>query len=191
MRSILLLLLLLAPQAAPQPPNLWRDVNPRYDPPQLETVTALPRSRQLAVARLILRCCASDLNPGNSASEIAQCLTFQSIPLKPPQTIFLVLAGPPCFQSGTGGGGPMWLVRFRNGEPILLATSKNGFYGWLYSIQPPVANGYHDLVLGWHMSAFETDLTYFQFNGISYVPIARAEDLCPMQAPCAIHPDSK
>jgi hypothetical protein len=187
MRPILLLILLLPSLAAQKSPNLWRQVNPRYNQPVLESLNTLPIARQLAVARLIQRCCASDLSvqSASTPSAIAQCLTFQQIPLAPNQDLMLVSG---CWQGGTGGGGPMWLVRFRNGVPILLATSNNGFYGWLYSIQPTMTHGYHDLVLGWHMSAFETDLTYFQFNGSSYVPVGKAEDLCPTQDACAIHP---
>lgn len=189
MRSTLLLLFLLTPLSAHAQENVWQHVSPSYNQPVLETQTTLPIARQLAIARLIQHCCASDLNtqPGSTAADVAQCLTFQAIPLAPKQNVLLVWG---CYRAGTGGGGPNWLVRFRGAVPVPLASSNNGFSGWLYSIQPTMTHGYHDLVLGWHMGAFETDLTYFQFNGSTYVPVSKAQDLCNSDQ-CRIHPEPK
>jgi hypothetical protein len=71
----------------------------------------------------------------------------------------------------------MWLIRFDGDEPVLLASPEEDFNGWLYSIQPSMTHGYYDLVLGWHMSAFSYGLTYFRFDGKSYVVVGTANDI--------------
>ena len=37
-----------------------------------------------------------------------------------------------------------------------------------FTIQPTVTNGWHDIVLGMHGSAFETQLTLYKFDGTEY-----------------------
>ncbi|HTV82645.1 MAG TPA: hypothetical protein VME18_08340 [Acidobacteriaceae bacterium] len=189
MRPTLLLLLLLPSLSAHAQPDVWQRVSTNYREPVLETVTNLPMARQIAVAQLIERCCDLDLDakPGSTPVDIAQCLTFQAVPLASKQDVLFVWG---CYQAVTGGGGPNWLVRFRGGMPILLASPNDDFSGWLHSIQSSVTNGYHDLLLGWHMGASETDLTYFQFNGRSYVPVSKAERLCNGDQ-CRIHPGAE
>jgi hypothetical protein len=71
---------------------------------------------------------------------------------------------------------------------VLLASPDNDFNGWLYSIQPSISHGYHDLVLGWHMGASDTILTFFQFDGESYNSVSRAENLCDDKG-CRIDPN--
>ena len=68
----------------------------------------------------------------------------------------------------------MWLIRFDGTHPTLLASPQQRFNGWLYSVEPTTGNGYRDIVLGWHMSAFEADLSYFRFDGKSYRNISSA-----------------
>jgi len=72
----------------------------------------------------------------------------------------------------------MWLIRLDENEPVLLASPDDEFNGSLYSIQPTSSHGYHDLVLGWHMGACYTILTFFQFDGKSYNSVSKAAELC-------------
>jgi len=41
-------------------------------------------------------------------------------------------------------------------------------------VEPTVSSGYRDIILGWHMSAFEQILTYCRFNGRLYAAIGSA-----------------
>lgn len=66
----------------------------------------------------------------------------------------------------------MWLIRFSGTRPDLISPSE--FEGRLYAVQPAKSHGYHDIVLGWHNSAFETDLRYFRFDGTVYRPVSSA-----------------
>lgn len=67
------------------------------------------------------------------------------------------------------GNCPFWVFRRKgNGyEVILSADSKQTF-----TIQPTETNGFHDLVLGMHGSAFEAGLTLYKFNGSEYENVA-------------------
>jgi hypothetical protein len=88
--------------------------------------------------------------------------------------VLLIEAGRGCARGGQGSNGAMWLIRFDGLKPTLLASPQEGFNGWLYSVEPKASNGYRDVVLGWHMSAFEADLSYFRFDGKSYRRISSA-----------------
>ena len=70
----------------------------------------------------------------------------------------------------------MWLIRLDGDVPVLLASPEGDFNGWLFSIQSSMSHGYRDLVLGWHMGAGNYGLTYFRFDGKSYVSIGTATD---------------
>jgi hypothetical protein len=89
--------------------------------------------------------------------------------------VILAEAGMGCARGGQGANGAMWIVALDEPEPVLLAAPDNGFEGWLYSVRPSRSYGYRDVVLGWHWSAFETGLKYFQFDGKSYQCIGSAE----------------
>jgi hypothetical protein len=71
----------------------------------------------------------------------------------------------------------MWVIRFQGDEFSFLATPQERFNGLLYSIQETSRHGFLDLVLGWHMSAFETNLSYFRFDGTCYQLIGAATQL--------------
>jgi hypothetical protein len=188
MCSAILLLLMLPPLVAQTRPDVWKQVNPDTDGPRLQSAR-VSKVQQTAIARLILHCCEESFEgtQGTTLANIIQCLDFQEIPLASKQNVLLVSEeGLGCFQGGTGGGGPIWLVRLGGDVPILL--TEDDFYGSLYSTQPSMTHGYHDLVLGWHMGAGETILTYFQFNGRSYVSVSRAADLCDGER-CRIDPN--
>jgi hypothetical protein len=57
---------------------------------------------------------------------------------------------------------------------LTVASPEGDFGGYLYSVQENTSHGYKDLVLGWHMSARDADLTYFRFDGRTYQLIATA-----------------
>jgi len=101
---------------------------------------------------------------------------FEEIPLAANHRVLLVQAGRGCARGGQGANGAMWLIRFDGEVPVLLASPEGDFNGWLYSIQPTLSHGYHDLVLGWHMGADNYNLTYFRFDGKSYVVVGRANE---------------
>ena len=68
----------------------------------------------------------------------------------------------------------MWLIRFDGRNPILLATPQQEFNGFLYSIERKISKGYRDVIVGWHNGGGDTGLSYFRFNGASYLRIAEA-----------------
>jgi hypothetical protein len=176
------------PLVAQAQPDVWKQVNPLYDGPRLQS--ALPsKVQQLAIARLILHCCGSTIEEtwGSRLADVVRCMAFEEIPLAAKRNVLLISNNGFKFPiNGTGGGGAIWLVRLSGDVPTLLASPEDDFYGWLYSVQPSISHGYHDLVLGWHMSAGQAMLTYFQFNGKSYVSVSRAIDLCDQG--CRIDP---
>jgi hypothetical protein len=186
MRSAILLLLMLPPLVAQTQPDVWKRVDPRYNGPQLQSAT-LSNVQQRAIAQLILHCCKEDL--GGTPTDVLRCLNFQEIPLSKGNILLLNEDGTECANAGTGGGGAMWLVRLDGDVPILLASPQDDFNGWIYSIQPSVSHGYRDLVLGWHMGAGMATLTYFQYNGKSYVSVSRAVNLCDRKG-CRIDPNT-
>jgi hypothetical protein len=65
-------------------------------------------------------------------------------------------------------------VQLDGPNPAVLASPDHGFNGWIFSVQSSASHGYKDLVLGWHMSAFEAGLNYLRFNGKWYEPIGSA-----------------
>jgi hypothetical protein len=173
------MLFFLPTLAAQTQPDVWKQVNPVYHGSRLSSAT-LSEAQQRAIALLILQCCglpSYDL-PESKPDRLLRCLIFENIPLTPKQQVVLIEEGGQCPHGGTGGGGDLWLVRFDGNIPTLLASPEDDFSGWLYSVQPTATHNYYDLVLGWHMGAGEAILTYFQFNGRSYVSVSRAADLC-------------
>jgi hypothetical protein len=99
---------------------------------------------------------------------------FSKISLAQGHKTILVEAGPGCARGGQGANGAIWLVEFHGSKPTLLATPAQKFNGWLYSIQHNSQSEFDDIILGWHMGAAETGLTYFRFDSHSYRAIATA-----------------
>lgn len=83
----------------------------------------------------------------------------------------------------------MWLIRFDAGKPTLLASPEVDFGGYLFSIQATKSHGYKDIVLGWHMNASYSDLTYFRFDGRTYRLIASATSEFDENGRARITPD--
>ena len=157
--------------------DLWEQVNPESETPQLRSVT--PTNAQLRAVAVLLR--GDDKGDvweceGVEREKMIQGLTFEAIPIAESKQVLLVEAGSGCARGGQSANGAMWLVQFEGTKPELLASPKRGFSGWLYSIQPTASHGYRDIVLGWHIRAGDTGLTYFRFKGKSYEAIGSAED---------------
>jgi hypothetical protein len=189
MRLAVLLFCILPSLAAQTRPDIWKQVNPVPNGPQLQaaTVTAV---QQRAIAQLVLQCCEGilDETQGDKLSGIVHCLTSQEIPLAAKQDVLLV-GGCTDSASGNGGAAALWLIRLDGDTPVSLVSPRDDFSGWLYSVQPSVAHGYHDLVLGQHLSAGETSLSYFRFDGKFYSSVGTATDECGEDGDCAIHPN--
>jgi hypothetical protein len=170
-----ILFMLVAASTLSAQTSLWSHVSPSYNPPQ--TPHAQLTQAERAAIRNLLRSpaqrdvweCGDDPNPdwvNDNATEV--------ISLAPGHKTLLVEAGPGCARGGQGANGAMWIVELHGSRASVLASPKKNFSGWLYSVQPNRHNMYSDIVVGWHMSAFESDLTYFRFNGHSYISIGGA-----------------
>lgn len=171
-RLSILLALLLAASTLHAQTTLWNHVPNVYNPPK--TPRAQLTQAELAAIRNLLRSPAQRDVWGCDDDQHADSVNgvfFSNIALATGHRTILV-EGPRC--GGTGGGGPMWIVELHGSSATVLASPKQGFNGWLYTIQPNPHSVYSDIVLGWHMSAFESNITYFRFNGHSYNRIASA-----------------
>lgn len=172
--AILLALLLAAPTLSAQN-TLWSHVPTAYHHPRTPRVQLT--HTEFTAVRHLLRSPAYQYDWGCQDDQDADWVKdvfFSDIALAPGHRTILVEGGPACALGGTGGGGPMWLVELHGSSASVLASPKQNFDGWLFSIQPNPRGAYGDIVLGWHMSAFESDLSYFRFNGHSYNRIASA-----------------
>ena len=174
--SILLAPLLAASTLSAQT-NLWSHVSRSYNPPPA------PRAQltqaELTAVRALLHSpaqrnvweCGDD--PALDTDWVNDVL-FSTISLAPGHKTILVEAGAGCARGGQGSNGAMWIIELHGSRPTLLASPEQNFGGWLFSVQPNPHSVYSDIVVGWHMSAFESDLTYFRFNGHSYNSIGSA-----------------
>jgi hypothetical protein len=174
-RLAILLALLLASSTLYAQTTLWNNVPNIYKPPK--TPAAQLTHAELAAIRNFLRSPAQRdvwLCGDEENADWVNDLFFSSISLAPGHKTILVEAGAGCARGGQGSNGAMWIVEFHGSKPTLLATPKQRFGGWLYSVQPNPHGLYSDIVLGWHMSAFESGLSYFRFNGQSYNSIGGA-----------------
>jgi hypothetical protein len=111
---------------------------------------------------------------GDPGGEWLNHLRYRSVPLSAPSPVILAEAGEGCARGGQGSNGALWLIRFDGSAPVLLAGPQDDFNGFLYAIEPPTSKNLRDVVLGWHMSAYDVNLTYFRFDGSHYRPIGRA-----------------
>jgi hypothetical protein len=189
MRTAVLLLFISPSLLAQTQPDLWKNVSPDYRGQRLESAT--PSNTQLqAIGKLLHGADKTGMwgCEGSDLDDMIQGLMFNEIPLAANHHVLLVQAGQGCGRGGQGANGAMWLIRLDGDVPVLLASPEDDFNGWLYSIQPSISHGYHDLVLGWHMGASYAILTYFQFDGKSYNSVSRAADTCDDKG-CRIDPN--
>jgi hypothetical protein len=149
--------------------SLWKSVKmdgsqvPRREP-------ANPSDSQRRSMAGPLKASAKDWCPDEPPEDWLTKLYFEVIPVTAGREVWLVEG---CEQGAPNG--PMWLIRFDGGKPVLLASPDQDFVGgWVYSIQARVSHGYKDIVLGWTMGASEAILRYFRFDGQTYRQIATA-----------------
>ncbi len=186
--SLVVLLLISSLLATAAPADVWQHVNMQPDArPERVTVS----KAQFDAVKETLTAGKGTLGGWPCDSEEGdwtQKLVFEELPVSSTEKVMLVEAGTGCARGGQGANGAMWVVRFKGDKPILLATPQHDFNGWLYSIQPGVSHGLHDLVLGWHMGAFETGLSYFRFDGTFYRMIGVASLLADADGNAKIVP---
>lgn len=170
--------------------NVWQYVKIDAGPvTQLRSITL--SSQQLALVRKALADrvrldhwpCADGDEP-----DWVEKVTFEGLPISDTEQAVLVEAGTGCGRGAQGANGAMWVLQFKGYELSFLATPEQKFSGWLYSIQSTKSHGLRDLVVGWHMSAGEADLSYFRFDGRSYREIATAQLLFNEGRPARIVP---
>ncbi|MFN7938472.1 MAG: hypothetical protein U0R19_34410 [Bryobacteraceae bacterium] len=99
-------------------------------------------------------------------------LQYRSIPVSKGARVFLVEAGAGCAR-GAGANGAMWLVRLWP-QARVIAGPRQEFDGYVWSVPLSASKGYRDVILGWHMSAAESGLAYFRFDGARYRRIGLA-----------------
>ena len=175
MRFPLLMALVFSASTALVQADLWSHVSPQAGP-QLLQPASLSDAQLKSFAHLLRQqkpeeiwdCEAADMD------DLIKGLRFESIPISPQQSVVLAEAPAGCARGGQGANGAMWVIRFDGNTPALLATPKE-FSGWLFSVGPSSSHGYPDIVLGWHMSAAEANLSYFRFDGKSYHSIGTAK----------------
>jgi hypothetical protein len=174
---ILILILLLTSSSLPAQTTLWSQVSTTYNAPKTLRVN-LTRNETQSIRTLLRSPAQRDIwacgDDPDQDPDWVNDVFFSTISLARGHKTLLVEAGPGCGRGGQGANGAMWIVEFHGSKPTLLATPAQNFNGWLYSIQHTSHSDYDDIVLGWHMSAFETGLSYFRFNGRSYRAIASA-----------------
>jgi hypothetical protein len=194
MRSTLLLVFSFLLAIIPVQADVWQHVSTSPIATQLQRVT-VSKAQFDAIRNALTAGGGSgwqscDVADGAEA-DWTQALIFEELPVSATEKVMLVEAGPGCARGGQGANGAMWVLRFEGAKPVLLATPQHRFNGWLYSIQPTPSHGLPDLVLGWHMSARETGLSYFQFDGASYRLIGMATLLADADGNAKIIPSQK
>jgi hypothetical protein len=168
MRPSLLLIVFLSSQTLlSQQGDIWEHVNTE---PSARPRTVTPSPQQLAILKKALKE-RELLDVEDCADEEpnwVEKVFFRELPISETEKALLIEAGQGCARGGQGSNGAMWVLRMKGDKVSFLATPEQKFWGWPYSIQPTTGHGLRDLVLGWHMSAAETDLNYFRFDGTSY-----------------------
>jgi hypothetical protein len=169
MRRLVLALLLLPASLCAQAVN-WHgvDTNIHKLAPTLRPASVTPREQKAIVAHL----------ERHGPHEIGDCVVdpeldrrpqFLKAPLGQPGILYVVSA------CNTSANGELWLVRIVQGQPRTLAN----FWGWGLEAQPQISHGLHDFVIGSHMSAFETGLDWYRFDGKRYRSISTAVAYSP------------
>jgi len=175
MKVALLIAIGLCSQSVEAQASLWKGVPTGYPFPRLQPVEPSDSQRRAIAEPLKARMAASDgWCAADPSDDWLTNLRYHIIPVVAGREVWLVEAGAGCARGGQGSNGAMWLIRFDGGKPTLLASPEGNFGGYLYSIQETTSRGYKDLVLGWHMSARDADLSYFRFDGRTYQLIATA-----------------
>ena len=175
MKTAMLLPMLFVLSGLGQLADVWKNVSLEPSQTQIESVNLtkgqLAQLKKTLVERMkVDRWCDETEDP-----DWVDGITAGRLPVSADGKSVLVEAGVGCARGGQGSNGAMWVVRFEGDKPIFLATPEHRFGGWLYSIESSKSHGFKDLVLGWHMSAGEADLSYFKFDGKMYRLVATAK----------------
>src|SRR5271167_77360 len=136
MRFPLLIALVFSASTALAQADLWSHVSPQAGQQTLQPAS-LSDAQLKSFAHLlrqqkpedIWECEAADLD------DLIKGLRFESIPVAPQQNLVLAEAPAGCARGGQGANGAMWIIRFDNDTPTLLATPKE-FSGWLFQLRP-------------------------------------------------------
>jgi hypothetical protein len=157
---------ILLAQETPRQKNLWRDFH--FNQLAAERKGATLQSNQISAMKK-----AIDSRTGkNGLCEEGWMdnFTYDEVPLKAHTRVIRVTSGMGCARGGQGANGTMWLFAIQGQRPHFIGLLE----GWGTGIQPTMVDGVHDLITGWHMSAAETDLSYYRFTGKVYEKIASA-----------------
>jgi hypothetical protein len=168
----LVALILVAPCSAQS--NLWTPVG-SYSGIHLRPAE-LSQSQRKSIAKSIVahgKTASQDWGQDCTVGELVDGSTWEMLPVSPSHKVLLLEAGS-CARGGQGANGAMWIVRWDGVTPVVLASPEQQFSGWIYSVQPSMSYGYRDIVVGWHMSAAESGLSYFRFDGKRYRCIGNA-----------------
>lgn len=179
MKTLVAIAVCVWAQSVEAQPDLWEHARrqlsasgrPRIGE-QVYPATLMQRQRESVIRLLKTRLDVQDCLPSDPT--FFEKLQYSSVPLAAGAKVVLVEAGTGCFRGGQGSNGSMWLVRFDGLQTTLLVTPQEAFVGYVYSIEPTTSKGYRDIILGWHMSAFEAGLGYFRFDDRSYRRIGTA-----------------
>lgn len=169
---VVVLFLLLSDLVMAQP-NRWANVT--VDLLQAKRPVAhLPAAKKHSIERKIVLVAQRDgweCTEKEDIDELLKGLTYQWLSLKPAARTVMVTSGSGCARGGQGANGAMWLFDVNGKGPIYLGELN----GWGPGTLKTSYAGYQDVVTGWHMSAFETGLTYYRFDGKTYRPIDGAD----------------
>ena len=155
--------------------GIWEQVSTTYNRPETPAAT-LTEAQRAAVGRVLKEpgVFAGWYCSGDEVDAVIKDARYEWLPVTDGQDVLLVESGAGCARGGQGANGAMWLIRMQGASAALIASPKEGFNGWLYSVQPPGSHGLRDVVLGWHMSAREAGLSYFRFDGKTYKSVGGA-----------------
>ena len=175
MRLGLILALGLCALPAGAQAGIWDGVSTTYKRPETPAAT-LTEAQRAAVSRVLREPgefggweCSKD-----EVDAVIKDAQYEWIPVTDRQDVLLVESGAGCARGGQGANGAMWLIWMKGASAALIASPKDGFNGWLYSVQSPGSHGMREVVLGWHMGAREAGLSYFRFDGKRYKPAGSA-----------------
>ncbi len=166
--KVLILSLVLLLQQKDDPASVWRSVG-AYEGGATEDDRPLS-SAQVEAIRKTLKTDKEFMACGDSesADSLLQKLMFERLQISLNRETVLVEAGPGCLRGAQGANGPMWIVQINRGRITVLASPAEDFEGWIYSVQETGSKGCRDIVVGWHLSAFESTLGLFRFDGTRY-----------------------
>jgi hypothetical protein len=137
------------------------DVNLHHLDPQLAPAKLSPH-QQANVRTLILRTVGY-----TCIREHPLTFTYSIAPIGRGGIVYVSPDGG-CLRGGQETNASLWLIDTSAPRPRIIASPKENFEGWGLGIQPHTSHGLHDIVTAWHMSADDTLLAYFRFDGTHY-----------------------